>query len=298
MESPKSCLSFVRENRKLLASLALSVSFFLFVGVLSSGHYQRSQSDRVVQHSSNRYVQAQRSTVNVKANGEQGSGMVVQRGSRLFVWTAAHVVEGNSQVKVRQVIRNSNHKSGELSFNAVVVWRDAAADVALLWLDAPVEYFSSVEFDSITPAQIGSAVYHVGNWLGQEVMDGSVSVGVVSQIGAQLEGWPWGVLDQANLLIVPGSSGGPIFNDKNDKVIGIAVGAIRSISGIAWYVPVRNLVDAASQADLLWAVYGDFAPSNKILLGLIAADKASLAPTGEVTPVKKSIKPLRSFRGM
>jgi S1-C subfamily serine protease len=175
------------------------------------------------------------------------------------VWTANHVVADDAVVKVVSVIRHNYHRVGETTFSGTVIARSEKLDVALLHVDCPPEYFLSAEFDSVIPPSVGSAVYHAGNFFGAD-FDNSVSTGVISQHGAApKEGWRWLVVDQTTSAFVPGSSGGPVFNARNDKVIGIVVAIIPGTS-MNFYVPVRALEVWADSAGLTWAVRGDKSP--------------------------------------
>jgi S1-C subfamily serine protease len=234
-----------------------------------------------VGHTLNQYEHAQRKTVLVVApDGSQGTGVVVKRSGKVFVWTACHVVYGNEKVSVKSVIRNGFHKVGESVFVGKVVAYDAGVDVALLWVDAPPEYFEGAEFDSLIPPPVGSAVYHVGNFLGA-AFDGSVSTGVVSQIGVNPgAGWPWAVTDQTSASIVPGSSGGPLFNSLNNKIVGIVVGHVPP-RPIYVYVPVRVIEVWAEKAGVLWAIRGHSAPKT---LAFATFPKPQVTLTITLTP--------------
>ena len=229
-----------------------------------------------VRDRSNPAVSAQKATVSVKAKTGEGSGVVIRRENRfgqprLFVWTAAHVVDGADDYAVvsRQIIRNEGHKVGTLDFKAKLILRsDASVDLALLWLDAPLGYFSGAEFDT-GELRIGQPLYHVGNFFG-ETFDDSFSTGVLSQFGAHPgKDWPWGdaFLDQMTTLIVPGSSGGPVFNAENDKLVGIAVGWA-GLPGISFFVPLRTIIPFSHQTGFDWAVYGSWCPTDAELRGL------------------------------
>jgi S1-C subfamily serine protease len=207
----------------------------------------------------NQFEHAQRKTVLVVAPDGQGSGVVVKRGGKVFVWTACHVVYGHEKVLIKTIVRNGFHKVGESVFTGRVVAYDAGVDVALLYVDAPSEYFEGAEFDSLIPPSVGSAVYHVGNFLGA-AFDGSVSTGVISQIGVNPgEGWPWAITDQTTASIVPGSSGGPLFRTSSNKILGLVVGHVPP-RPIYVYVPVRVIEVWAEKAGVLWAVRGNKSP--------------------------------------
>jgi S1-C subfamily serine protease len=234
----------------------------------------------------NKYQVAQRSTVLIESGHGYGTGFVVQRGERLFVWTAAHVVARDNVVKVRQVIRFENHKVGETTFKAIVIARDNTADLALLWLDAPPSYFSPVRFhkqNDILP--VGSHVFHVGNFYGPP-FDGSVSTGVISQIGvlpSEILDWPWPVVDQTTMTVIPGSSGGPVFDDSG-KIIGLVVGHVSP--GMEFFVPLREMVLFTHRQRADFALNSSDSPSDSVLfrMAIKAAwkpDVVSLTPTPE-----------------
>lgn len=231
----------------------------------------------VCRSKSNHYEDAQKATVAVKAKTGEGSGVIIRRENefgqvRLFVWTAAHVVDGEDDysVVIRQIIRNEGHKVGNSDFKAKIIMRsDASIDLALLWLDAPPEHFSGAEFDT-GEIRIGHPLYHVGNFFG-EVFDDSFSTGVLSQFGANPgKNWPWGdmFLDQMTTLILPGSSGGPVFNAESDKLVGIAVGWA-GMPGVSFFVPLRTLVPFSVQNGFGWAVYGNHCPDDRALAKLV-----------------------------
>lgn len=221
----------------------------------------------------NRYESAQRATVSVKAESGEGSGYVVKRTNqfgqpRVFVWTAAHVVDSPKDhvVTIRQVIRFEAHKVGTTDFKGRLVMKsDRAVDLALFWVDAPPSYFDAVQFDGAAPIPIGEEVFHVGNYRG-EVFNGSFATGVIAQHGAHAgDGWPWLSLDQTTTLIVPGSSGGPLFRKSNGKIVGTVVGW-GLMPGISFYVPVRTMVSFAEGKGFGWALYGNTCPSDRELL--------------------------------
>lgn len=225
--------------------------------------------------SPNRYELAQRKTVLLKLADGQGSGVVIRRhnstGTRLFVWTAAHVVEGSDEAKVGYYVRNEGHRVGEVTFKARVIFRSKEKDLALLWLDAPASYFGDARFDFDAP-RVGQPQYHVGNFFG-DVFDSSVSTGIVSGIGFHPDGnWPWiEPLDQTTCPAIFGSSGGPVFNADSDRVMGLIVGGPVG-KGFIEYIPSREIRAFVSPWDL-WAVVGSSCPSDKYLDIRVAACK-------------------------
>jgi S1-C subfamily serine protease len=257
----------------LITSLAGAATFF-----------RGCNSNRVAELGgfSNRYESAQHKTVLVVSpDGSQGTGIVIKRGDRIFVWTAAHVVYGFDHADIKIVLRNGPRKVGVTTFSGRVLALESNVDVALLYVDAPTSYFVAAEFESPVPLPVGSTVYHVGNFLGID-FDNSVSTGIVSQIGVNPgKGWPWAITDQTTCSVVPGSSGGPLFSD-NDKVAGIIVGLIPE-RPIYVYVPVRVIEVWADSVGLSWAIRGNSSP---LILPIYTAPKPVVIPVLP-PPVKK-----------
>jgi S1-C subfamily serine protease len=96
------------------------------------------------------YGKEQLATVILRDAEGTGSGAVVRRtnsqgNTRLFIWTAAHVVSASDEVVVETKVRNEYRKVGTVSFKARVIMRAPAEDIALLWLDAPEGFFNYVQ---------------------------------------------------------------------------------------------------------------------------------------------------------
>lgn len=216
----------------------------------------------------NKFERAQRETVLLTLPDGQGSGVVVRResvdGVRLFIWTAAHVVEGFSEVEVSYFVRYGGERVGRVSFKARVLARDDAKDIALLWLKADPNYFGAAVFD-FDPQRVGDKQFHVGNFYG-DAFDGSVSSGILSQIGIKPEDpqWPWATpLDQTTCAAIFGSSGGPVF-DVEGEVVGLIVGGAVG-NGFIEYVPTREILKWAHTQAIAWAVVGRYCPSDSTL---------------------------------
>lgn len=214
----------------------------------------------------NIYQTAQKQTVLVVTPGGRGSAVIVKRtnpdgATRWFAWTAAHVTEGQSEVKIKVIVRTEGRKVGETIFTATVLGSSPATDCALLFIDAPEDAFVPAIFASNTPALPGDPVFACGNFRGIS-FDGSISTGVISQIGIQppMVNWPWPICDQTTAPAYPGSSGGPVF-DKHGRVLGLTVGGYDATLNV--FVPVRALAAWAASAGFSWAIRGDACPAAK-----------------------------------
>lgn len=246
---------------------------------LGSVQYQRVAERRSYEH-------MQQSTVLIVASDGSGSGVVIERWPHSFIWTANHVVENDSEVGVKQFIRAGGRKVGEVVFKARVIARDAERDIALLWLDCPVGFFRAADFADDSISMVGTPLTHVGNVLGGE-FDGSVSTGIVSQVGVHPEksGWPWTQpLDQGTFAAFYGGSGGPVFYQRSHKVAGLLVGGLVG-KGYINYVPVREISKFARKAGVSWAVNGRGCPSDGLLEALAQAVAQDLKPKSEIFSV-------------
>jgi S1-C subfamily serine protease len=212
----------------------------------------------------NQYERAQAQTVLVLAGEGSGSGVVIERRfngvTHVFAWTAAHVVDGITNVTVKRVLRHNGEKAGEMSFSASVVARFPKVDAALLRVVAPPDAFEAAVIATNTPLRVGHPIFHVGNLYGPR-FDTSLSVGIIAQVGVspEIPGWPWRIVDQCTAVMVPGSSGGPIFCDKTGDVVGLVVGGpTRGLDGIACFIPIREIEREAPE--YVWALRGDDCP--------------------------------------
>lgn len=228
-----------------------------------------------------KFHRAQAQTVLLKDKGGQASGVVVVRSNpegkkRVFIWTAAHVVDKAPELDAIRIFHSDGHKSGYAVFKARCVSFSVKHDLALLLVDCPADFFTPATFGH-KDAILGEHIFVVGNALG-EMFDGSVTQGNVSQVGVRpASGWFWDCdLDQTTATIVPGNSGGPVYNDKGE-VIGIAVGWAR-MPTIGVYVPLREIVSWAKDAGVIWAVRDYLCPPDDVLEKTITLTKKLLTP--------------------
>lgn len=174
------------------------------------------------------------------ANGQPisvGSGFVVSEG---IVATNYHVIRGAAAGTARIVGR------GESAPVSGVIAVRPEVDLALLvieGLSAP-----SLALRADLPS-IGETVFAVGNPQG---LEGTFSAGIVSGI-RQMEGLR---LLQITAPISPGSSGGPVLDDRG-AVVGVATATYRQGQNLNFAVPamsVRDALDSAGEARALRAV--------------------------------------------
>ena len=101
-------------------------------------------------------------------------------------------------------------------YKAKVIGRDAKTDLALLKIDAG-HTLPYVAFGDSDNAHEGDWVIAVGNPYG---LGGTVTAGIVSAHGRNLDAGPYDDFLQIDAPINPGNSGGPLFN-QTGQVVGI-----------------------------------------------------------------------------
>jgi serine protease Do len=144
-----------------------------------------------------------------------GSGFIVDPAG--YIVTNNHVVDGARQVSVTLTDGNK--------YKAKVIGRDAKTDLALLKIDAG-HSLPYVAFGDSDNEQEGDWVIAVGNPFG---LGGTVTAGIVSAHGRNINSGPYDDFIQIDAPINPGNSGGPLFN-QSGQVVGIDT-AIYSPSG-------------------------------------------------------------------
>jgi serine protease Do len=135
-----------------------------------------------------------------------GSGFIIDPDG--WIVTNNHVVDGAEKVVV------TLEDGTELQ--AVVKGRDPKTDVALIKVDAP-QKLPYVKWGNSDAARVGDWVIAVGNPYG---LGGSVSAGIISARGRDINEGPYDDFIQIDAPINPGNSGGPLF-DQSGRVIGI-----------------------------------------------------------------------------
>jgi serine protease DegQ len=139
-----------------------------------------------------------------------GSGFVISEDG--FVVTNSHVVGGANEINV-ELANGETHA-------AEIIGRDAAADLAVLKIDATE--LPTVDLGDSDEVVVGDAAIVIGNALGLRGTP-SVTSGIVSALERNVP-TPCGILEnalQTDAAINSGNSGGPVV-DARGRVIGIA----------------------------------------------------------------------------
>ena len=214
-----------------------------------------------------------------------GSGFIIDPSG--YIVTNNHVVANADKVSV--IFQdNSRH-------TAKVIGRDEKTDVALLKIDAN-QKLSYVTWGNSDDAKVGDWVVAVGNPFG---LGGTVTAGIVSALGRNINEGPYDDFLQIDAPINRGNSGGPTF-DLHGRVIGINT-AIYSPSGgsvgIGFAVPsntAKYVVDQLKQhGHVTWGWLGvaiqNVTPSIAKGLGL-NPEQATGALVASVTPDSPAAK--------
>ena len=204
-------------NKKSLLPF-ISLVLFLFCGITAAN----AQSPQQIAQ------KALASTVLLvmeDANGQPlslGSGFFIHNGQ---VATNLHVVKGASRGYAKLVSQKTKYNIEGIT--AV----DAERDLIILKISVPrAQVIPLGDSDTI---QVGSPIYAVGNPRG---LEGTFSQGIISsirQIGTDK-------ILQLTAPISPGSSGGPVLNDKG-RVIGVSVATFRGGQNLNFAIPSNYL---------------------------------------------------------
>ncbi len=144
-------------------------------------------------------------------------------GSGFVFDTQGHIVTNNHVIQDADEVSIILHD--ETRLEAKVIGRDAKTDIAVLKVE-PSAKLVPVQFGDSDAARVGDWVLAIGNPFG---FGGSVTAGIISARGRDIQAGPYDDFLQTDASINRGNSGGPTFN-LNGEVIGINT-AIYSPSG-------------------------------------------------------------------
>ena len=150
-----------------------------------------------------------------KTRQSLGSGFVIDAAG--IIITNNHVIADADEITV-------NFSDGS-KLTAELVGKDLKTDIAVLRVK-PESPLVAVSFGDSDKSRIGDWVMAIGNPFG---LGGSVTLGIVSAIGRDINSGPYDNFIQTDAAINRGNSGGPLFN-MNGEVVGINT-AIISPSG-------------------------------------------------------------------
>lgn len=202
----------------------------------------------------------------VERRRASGSGVILDQAG--YVMTNYHVVQGARRVQVVLASRptgTSIVKPRGKTVDATVVGVDEETDLALLKVTGtaltPLPLGDS---DTLKPGQL---VFAFGSPLG---LDNTVTMGVVSAVGRQLEPDDPMVYIQTDAPINPGSSGGPLV-DARGRVVGINTLILSQGGG-------NEGLGFAAPSNIVRAVYDQLKAHGRVRRGSIGAAVQSITP--------------------
>ncbi len=146
-----------------------------------------------------------------------GSGFVIDPAG--YIVTNNHVIDGADKITVTF--------QDNTSVPATLVGHDDRTDLALLKITPPAgKTLTTVSWGNSDSARVGDWVIAIGDPFG---LGGTVTAGIVSSLGRDINQGPYDDFIQTDAPINRGNSGGPLFNMQG-QVIGINT-AIYSPSG-------------------------------------------------------------------
>lgn len=164
-----------------------------------------------------------------------GSGFVIDPNGTIV--TNNHVIEGADNIEV--IFSDGRRLKAEL------LGADPKTDLAVLKVESE-EPLVSVPIGDSKSMRIGDWVMAIGNPFG---LGGSVSIGIVSAIGRDINSGPYDNYIQTDAAINRGNSGGPLFN-MDGEVIGINTAIISPSGGsigIGFSVPTELAENVITQ---------------------------------------------------
>ena len=139
-------------------------------------------------------------------SGGLGSGIIVSPQGHII--TNYHVIEKGNTISVWM-----HDDKSMTEYEATIVGYDKLSDIAVIKIDLPEDYiFRYIEWGK--EPDFGDDIYVIGHPQG---MIWSVSKGVVSN-PKRFVSSPWQRLIQSDALIMPGNSGGPLFDNKGNLI--------------------------------------------------------------------------------
>jgi serine protease Do len=166
-----------------------------------------------------------------------GSGFIIDAEEGIVV-TNNHVIADADEIEV-------NFADGG-KLKAELVGTDPKTDLAVLKVDPTLRELKQVDFGDSTEIRIGDWVMAIGNPFG---LGGSVSIGIVSARGRDINSGPYDDFIQTDAAINRGNSGGPLF-DMYGKVIGINTAIISPSGGsigIGFSIPSQLAINVIDQ---------------------------------------------------
>lgn len=159
-----------------------------------------------------------------------GTGFVIAYTNSYYIITNFHVVDGLTDSTV-------TFSNGD-AYPATIVGSDAYSDLAVVSVEASASEFNPLQLGVSSSLKVGESVVAIGSPYG---LSGTITVGVVSQVGRSLQedtagGFAIADTIQFSAAINPGNSGGPLI-DSNGIVVGITTATTSGSEGLGFAIP-------------------------------------------------------------
>jgi S1-C subfamily serine protease len=212
-------------NKGRLAILAVLLSFASFASSPTSAH-EPSQSQ---------IAQLKRAVVLITTYDDRGNPLL--QGSGFFidreqVVTNLHVIKGASQISIETF-------AGTTTTVQSVVATNQRTDLALLRIAQPCAGSTILPLGTAPPVE-GESILLVSNPQGSRWKITRGNVGLLWKLAGR------GTRLQITAAILPGSSGGPVVNERG-QVMGIASSHASSADDLNFAVPVESLRNLRAQ---------------------------------------------------
>lgn len=161
-----------------------------------------------------------------------GTGFIIREDG--LIVTNNHVIDRADEIKV------TIDEGSKKSYDAEVIGKDAQTDIALIKIKTNKK-LPVVKFGSSSDLQVGEWVAAFGNPYGH---GHSVTKGIVSAIGREIDELNMLPFIQTDASINPGNSGGPLVNTQG-LVVGVNTAIDARAQGIGFAIPidqVKNLI--------------------------------------------------------
>ncbi len=215
-----------------------------------------------------------------------GTGFIIREDG--LIVTNAHVVQGADLIEI-QLSENS-----EKQYTATVVGSDERTDIALLKIK-PDSKLTAAALGSSESTEVGEWVAAFGNPYGH---GHSMSKGIISSKGREIEEINRLPLLQTDASINPGNSGGPLVNSKG-FVIGVNSAIDARAQGIGFAIPIDEVKKIIQQLEqrgsirkgYLGVVLGDLDDQIAYQLGMTEFRGAVVIEVGDGPGRRAGLKP-------
>lgn len=174
-----------------------------------------------------------------------GTGFIIRKDG--LILTNSHVIDKADVITIQL------SEKDDKSYPATVIGKDPKTDVALIKINAD-KNLPTVKLGSSSNLQVGEWVAAFGNPFGH---GHSMSKGIVSAIGRNLDEINLFPFIQTDASINPGNSGGPLVNVKGE-VIGVNTAIDARAQGIGFAIPIDEVKTIISQLEKTGSVSRGF----------------------------------------